>query len=116
MPEKGVFTITEVVVLSIVWSSCQFVWTNVIRTGLGDALGRLSLGKYATDALVAITLLVVTIGLIFLFSNIQVGKSSLFFLTEDEPGINLPFRYNPDPQGPGTFSPPAATETFALQG
>lgn len=117
MPEKGVFTITEIVLLSIVWTSCQFVWTNVLRTGLTDALGLLSLGKYATDVLVATILLAATFALIFLFKNVQVGSSTLFFLNDDAPGISFPIGKKKPPEDgglpPGVFAPPAATAAAA---
>lgn len=79
---KSVFTLTEIVLLSIVWSSTSFVWSNVIRQGLTFVYGNLGTSKYATDILVGMTLLVLMFGMVLLFENVDIGKSSVFQLID----------------------------------
>lgn len=79
---KSVFTLTEIVLLSIVWSSTSFVWSNVIRQGLSFVYGKLGMSKYATDIMVGMTLLAVVFGMVLLFENVDIGKSSVFQLVD----------------------------------
>ena len=103
-PKKNVFTLTELVLLSIVWSSTQFVWSNILKQSLAYAFGaKLGLGKNATDAAVAVFLLAFLFAMIFLFSNVDVGRTSVFQLTDEEPLFQLPFQA-------GDASAPAAPE------
>lgn len=100
-PRKSVFTLTEIVLLSIVWSSASFVWQSVIKQGLTFAFGKLGLAKYPTDMLVAIALLAAVFAMVLLFKNVDIGRSSVFQLVDirDGPG-------DPDP-APAPIPAPA---------
>lgn len=83
---KSVFTVTEVFLLSIIWTSCTFVWQSVIRDGLGMAVVKsLGTSKYVTNVIVALLLALIVFGLIALFKNIDVGNTSLFTLVDIPP-------------------------------
>lgn len=84
-PKKSVFTLTEIVLLSILWSSASFVWQGVIKQGLTFAFGKLGLTKYPTDILVAVTLLAIVFAMVLLFKNVDIGRSSVFQLVDVSP-------------------------------
>lgn len=107
IPKKSI-TLTELVILSILWSSTSFVWTNIIKQSLTFAFSKLGLGQYATQVLVALFLLAMVFAIVLLAVNIDLGRSSVFMLNDEEPGIRLPFGRKPAPETDGTFAPPMA--------
>lgn len=115
MPAKSSITLTELILLSLVWSATQFVWTNIIRESVTTMFAKFGLGKYATNAMSALFLLAAIMLMVLTFKNVSLGKSSVFMLTDDAPGIELPFGKQPESEDlpPGTFAPPPADpETF----
>lgn len=105
-PKKNAFTLTEIVLLSIVWSSASFVWQNVLKQGLGNVYSHLGLGQYATDILTALTLLACVYAMVLLFANVQLGRSSVFQLVDTAPPLRLPLPL-PLPAD-GSAAPPEA--------
>eukprot|EP00873_Tetraselmis_striata_P033817 jgi/Tetstr1/454081/TSEL_041000.t1 len=86
-PPKNVLTLTEVVLLSIVWASTSYVWNVVLKDGLGFVFGLLGLSPYLTNVLVGIFLLGMTFAMVFLFANVNIGYTGVFQLTDDAPGF-----------------------------
>lgn len=122
MPEKKAITLSELILISLVWSATQTVWNNIIRESVGSVFEKLGLGKYATNALTALFLLAAIMTMVLVFRNVNIGKSSVFMLTDDEPGIDLPFGKKTAPAPapgpveppPGTFAPPEMFEPESM--
>lgn len=82
-PTKGFFTLSEIVILSVVWGSASNLCQGVIKTSLSAVFrGKLGFAPYAADLLVACTLLAATFAMVLLFTNVDVGKRSVFELID----------------------------------
>ncbi len=82
-PSKGFFTLSEIVILSVVWGSASNLCQGVIKTSLSAVFrGRLGFAPFAADLLVACTLLAATFAMVLLLTNVDVGKRSVFELID----------------------------------
>jgi hypothetical protein len=82
-PSKGFFTLSEIVILSVVWGSASNLCQGVIKTSLSAVFrGKLGFPPYTADLLVACTLLAATFAMVLLFTNVDVGKRSVFELVD----------------------------------
>ena len=81
-PRKTVITVTEVVLLSIWWSTCQNIWKSVVIAGITQAV-RLSapgLSRHVRDAIVGGILAATLYSLIMLTANLDIGNVKVFQL------------------------------------
>lgn len=81
-PKKGFFTLSEIVILSVVWGAASNLSQNIMKTGIGYAFKAVGLKAYTVDLLVALTLLAATFGMVLLFTNVDIGKRAVFELVD----------------------------------
>ena len=82
MPVKSAITLSEMVLLLLVWGACQSAWRFVVIGGLSAAAEWSFPGapRYGRDALVAGVLLAVLYALVLLARNVNVGAFKAFEL------------------------------------
>lgn len=72
---KTVFTLTELVAISIVWSSASFVTKALIKDGLSSAAAAAGITGYLSDVIVCAVLVLMLYIMILLFKDLTVGSS-----------------------------------------
>jgi len=82
-PQKGFLTLSEIVILSVVWGAASNLCQNVMKQGIGSVFRRYGLATYTVDLLVACTLLAVTFAMVLLFTNVNIGRRGVFELVEN---------------------------------
>lgn len=84
MPEKNAITVTELVLLLIVWSACQTAWRVVVVEGLSQGVRAAApgLGRLAQNAIVGAILLAAVYAFVLLAANVTVGRTKVWQLTD----------------------------------
>lgn len=72
--DKTVITLTELIAISVIWSSCNFICKGLLYEGLIALGGLIGLRGYAADVVVALVLLCIVYFSILLFKHITVGS------------------------------------------
>lgn len=84
MPSKSVITLSELVLLLLVWGACQSVWRAVIVQGLTVAVQGAfpRLDQYRQTVVAASVLALVLYALVLFTRNIDIGRYKVFELVD----------------------------------
>lgn len=84
MPAKSTITLSEIVLILLVWGACQNAWRSVIIEGLNAAAKASFPGahRYYQNLAVGVVLLAVLFALVLLTRNVDVGRYKVFELTD----------------------------------
>lgn len=82
MPQTNVITVSEMVLLSLVWSACNTAWRGVIIDGLSEGVAVTLPGatKYARSLVVGALLLGVVYAVVLLSASFNLGRFKVFEL------------------------------------
>lgn len=84
MPQKNAITLTELVILSVVWAACQNAWRAVIIGGLNAAVSAAlpRWDRLHQNAVTGSLLMAVLYALILAAENVTVGRYRVFEVTD----------------------------------
>lgn len=82
MHKKGLISVSELVILSIVWGMCVATWRSIVIEGISAvaAAGFPRINPYFHDVMVGAVLIAVLFGIIHLSRNIDIGSQKVFEL------------------------------------
>lgn len=86
MPTKSIVTLSELVLLLLVWAACQNAWKFVIIEGLNRAVQSSfpNIHRYYQTFVVGSMLIVVVYAIILLTKNVTIGRYKVFELDDTQ--------------------------------
>lgn len=82
MPAKNVVTLSELVLISLVWNACQTVWRSVTIDGIAQAVSIVApqLDRSYQNLIVGSVLMATLYATILLARNVNIGRIKVFEL------------------------------------